>query len=125
MFQVTSAYAKKISSVFSYSFYSQTGFRDNYRHCKEHGSYTAGARHGMCELASILPCTGNVIFLCVLKEFILCHIRQMTRCVCVCLCVCVFFYKLDVHRSFHHNTNRIDMTKKMRPCSRIYYSNVS
>jgi len=25
----------------------------------------------------------------------------------------------------HHNKNRIEITNKMRPCSRIYYSNVS
>ena len=44
---------------------------------------------------------------------------------------CVVTYKqtifcvFDVHRPVHHNTNRIEMTNKMRPCSRIYYSNVS
>ena len=32
---------------------------------------------------------------------------------------------LDVHGSVHHNTNSIEITNKMRPCSRIYYSNVS
>jgi len=31
---------------------------------------------------------------------------------------------LDVHGSVHHNINRIETSKKMRPCSRIYYSNV-
>ena len=31
----------------------------------------------------------------------------------------------DVRGSVHHNTNRIEITNKMRPCSRIYYSNVS
>jgi len=30
--------------------------------------------------------------------------------------------KLDVHVSVHHNINRIEITNKMRPCSRIYYS---
>jgi len=34
-------------------------------------------------------------------------------------------YKRDVHRSVHHNINLIEITNKMRPCSRIYYSNVS
>ena len=33
--------------------------------------------------------------------------------------------KLDIHGSVHHNTDRIEITNKMRPCSRIYYSNVS
>jgi len=33
--------------------------------------------------------------------------------------------KLDVHGSVHHNINRIEITNKMRQCSRIYYSNVS
>ena len=32
---------------------------------------------------------------------------------------------LDIHGSVHYNTNRIEITNKMRPCSRIYYSNVS
>jgi hypothetical protein len=32
---------------------------------------------------------------------------------------------LDVHESVHHNVNLIEITNKMRPCSRIYYSNVS
>jgi hypothetical protein len=32
---------------------------------------------------------------------------------------------LDVHGSVHHNINRIEITNKMRPCSRIYYSKVS
>jgi hypothetical protein len=31
----------------------------------------------------------------------------------------------DVHGSVHYNINRIEITNKMRPCSRIYYSNVS
>jgi len=31
----------------------------------------------------------------------------------------------DVHGSVHHNINRIEITNKMRPCSRNYYSNVS
>jgi hypothetical protein len=31
---------------------------------------------------------------------------------------------LDVHGSVH-NINRIEITNKMQPCSRIYYSNVS
>jgi len=34
-------------------------------------------------------------------------------------------FKLDVHGSVHHNINLIEITNKMRPCSRIYYSNVS
>jgi len=25
----------------------------------------------------------------------------------------------------HHNTNRIEITNQMQPCSRIYFSNVS
>jgi len=29
-------------------------------------------------------------------------------------------HELDVHGSVHHNTNRIEITKKMRPCSKIY-----
>jgi hypothetical protein len=33
--------------------------------------------------------------------------------------------ELDVYGSVHPNTNRIKITNKMRPCSRIYYSNVS
>jgi MOSC domain-containing protein YiiM len=33
--------------------------------------------------------------------------------------------ELDVHGSVHHNINLIEITKKMQPCSRIYYSNVS
>jgi len=33
--------------------------------------------------------------------------------------------ELDVHRSVHQNINLIEITNKMRPCSRIYYSNVS
>jgi hypothetical protein len=33
--------------------------------------------------------------------------------------------KFDDHGSVHHNINRIEITSKMRPCSRIYYSNVS
>jgi len=32
---------------------------------------------------------------------------------------------LDVHGSVHDNTNCIEITNKMRLCSRIYYSNVS
>jgi hypothetical protein len=31
----------------------------------------------------------------------------------------------DVHGSVHRNTNLIERTDKMQPCSRIYYSNVS
>jgi hypothetical protein len=33
--------------------------------------------------------------------------------------------KLDVHGSAHHNINLTEMTNKIRPCSRIYYSSVS
>ena len=33
--------------------------------------------------------------------------------------------KLVVHGSVHHNINRIEITNKMRPCSKSYYSNVS
>ena len=33
--------------------------------------------------------------------------------------------KLDVHGSVHRNINVIERTNKMRPCSGIYYSNVS
>ena len=32
---------------------------------------------------------------------------------------------LDVHGSVHHNIHLIEITNKMRPCSRIYYSIVS
>ena len=32
---------------------------------------------------------------------------------------------LDVHGSVHRNIKLIERTNKMRPCSRIYYSNVS
>jgi hypothetical protein len=32
---------------------------------------------------------------------------------------------LDIHGSLHHNINLIEITNKIRPCSRIYYSNVS
>jgi len=31
----------------------------------------------------------------------------------------------DVHGSVYHNTNHIEITNKTRPCSIIYYSNVS
>jgi hypothetical protein len=34
------------------------------------------------------------------------------------------FCGLDVHGSVRRNTNRIEITNKMRPCSRIYYFNV-
>ena len=34
-------------------------------------------------------------------------------------------FERDVHRSVHHYMNLIEITNKMRPCSRIYYSNVS
>jgi len=30
--------------------------------------------------------------------------------------------EFDVHGSVHHNTNLIEMTKKMQPCRTIYYS---
>jgi len=32
---------------------------------------------------------------------------------------------LDVHRSVHRNINLIEITNKMRPCSKVYYSSVS
>ena len=32
---------------------------------------------------------------------------------------------LDIHGSVYHNLNCIEITKKMRPCTRVYYSNVS
>jgi hypothetical protein len=32
---------------------------------------------------------------------------------------------LDVHKSLHHNINIIEITNKLRLCSRIYYSSVS
>ena len=35
------------------------------------------------------------------------------------------FLVFDVHGSVHRNTNRIEITNKMRPCSIIYYFNVS
>jgi hypothetical protein len=31
---------------------------------------------------------------------------------------------LDVHDSVHHSANHIEITNKMQPCTRIYYSNV-
>jgi len=31
----------------------------------------------------------------------------------------------DIYGSVHRNINLIERTNKMRPCSRIYYSNVS
>ena len=31
-------------------------------------------------------------------------------------------YKLDVHRSVHHNTDLMGMTNKMQLCRTIYYS---
>ena len=89
-FKLGQLYTKKICNVFPYCFYIQTGFRDNYRHCKRHGSYAAWARHAMNELASNMPCAGNVIFLCVLKEFALNHIRQIKRCLCVFLSPLIF-----------------------------------
>jgi hypothetical protein len=33
-------------------------------------------------------------------------------------------YKLDVRGSVHHNINHTDITNKMQPCTRIYYSSV-
>ena len=30
--------------------------------------------------------------------------------------------ELDVHGSVRHNTNHIEITDKMQPCTRIYYS---
>jgi len=33
--------------------------------------------------------------------------------------------RLDVHGSVHHNIHRTEITNKTRPCSRIYYSDVS
>ena len=36
-----------------------------------------------------------------------------------------FVMSLDVHGSVHHNINPTEITNNMRPCSRIYYSNVS
>jgi len=33
--------------------------------------------------------------------------------------------RVDVHGSVHHNINLIEITNKMRPRSRIYYSSVS
>jgi hypothetical protein len=32
---------------------------------------------------------------------------------------------LDVHGSVHHSINHLETTNKMRPCIKIYYSNVS
>jgi hypothetical protein len=32
---------------------------------------------------------------------------------------------LDVHGSVHYSINRIEINNKLRPCSRIYYSNIS
>jgi hypothetical protein len=32
---------------------------------------------------------------------------------------------VDVHGSVHRNIKLIEITNKMQPCSRIYYSNVS
>jgi hypothetical protein len=30
---------------------------------------------------------------------------------------------MHIHGSVHHNINLTEVTNKMRPCSRIYYSN--
>jgi hypothetical protein len=35
------------------------------------------------------------------------------------------FSEFYVHGFVHHSTDRTEITNKMRPCSRIYYSNVS
>jgi len=35
------------------------------------------------------------------------------------------YYDFDVHGSVHHNTNLIEMTKKMQLSRTIYYSIVS
>jgi len=34
-----------------------------------------------------------------------------------------YLKKFDIHKSVHRNINLIERTNKMRPCSRIYYSN--
>jgi hypothetical protein len=34
------------------------------------------------------------------------------------------FHKLDAHGFVHHSINNLEITNKMRPCIRIYYSNV-
>jgi len=36
----------------------------------------------------------------------------------------VAIYIFDVHGSVHHSTNHLEITNKMRPYVRIYYSNV-
>ena len=36
-----------------------------------------------------------------------------------------YLKKFDIHKSVHRNINLIERTNKMRPCSRIYYYNVS
>jgi hypothetical protein len=38
---------------------------------------------------------------------------------------CYKKYSFDVHESVHHNINPTEITNKMRPCRRIYYSSVS
>jgi hypothetical protein len=38
---------------------------------------------------------------------------------------CPEFVLFDDHGSVHHNTNRIEITNKLRPGSGIYYSSVS
>ena len=35
-------------------------------------------------------------------------------------CCCIGMLSLDVHGSVHHNTNCIEITNKMWPCSRIF-----
>ena len=48
-----------------------------------------------------------------------------TKCFGSSLCSKNKLTKLYVHGSvLYHNTNRIQIANKMRPCSRIYYSNV-
>jgi len=42
-----------------------------------------------------------------------------------CFNTTCLFRKHDVHGSVYHNTNFTEITNKMRPCSRIYYSSVS
>jgi len=40
------------------------------------------------------------------------------------VCATVDYDSLDVHGSVRHNINHTEITNKMQPCTRIYYSNV-
>jgi hypothetical protein len=51
--------------------------------------------------------------------------KQINQYVSYLQAVCLLPSKLDVHGSVHRNIKLIERTKKMLPCSRIYYSIVS